>query len=79
MLHMYKGYSAVADNNVIKVFNTEKGTREYTISLGVDTLVNGPVVTGDVLSLVVKDPSGRLKGKVYTLSRGTIKYTFSVR
>lgn len=76
---MYKGYSAVADNNVIKVFDTEKGTRAYTISLGVDTLVNGPVVTGDVLSIVTKDPSGRLKGKVYTLSRGTVKYTFSVR
>jgi len=76
---MYNGYSAVADNNVIKVFNTVKGTREYTISLGVDTLANGPVITGDILSFVSRDPSGRLKGKVYNLSKGTVKYTFSVK
>ena len=76
---MAKTYSAVADGHSITVFNAEKGVREYTISLGSDTIINGPVVTGDNLSVVVKDPSGKMRGRVYSLARGQIRYSFNVR
>jgi hypothetical protein len=76
---MAKTYSAVADQHSVTVFNAEKGIKEYTISLGSDVIINGPVVTGDNLSLVTKDTRGKMRGRVYSLSKGQIRYTFNVR
>jgi len=76
---MAKTYSAVADAHSITVFNAEKGVREYTISLGSDTIINGPVITGDNLSLVTKNSAGKLRGRVYSLAKGQIRYTFNVK
>lgn len=72
-------YSAVADRGLIKVYDVERGTRAYTINLGSEIIVNGPVVTGDILSVVSRETSGKVKGRVYSLKKGTIKYTFNVR
>lgn len=69
-------FSAVADKNSIKIFNLENGARVFTVNVGGSEIVNGPVVTGDRMSFVVKDCHGKLTGKVYSLPRGQLKYTF---
>lgn len=72
-------YSAVLDKNVVKVFNVVSGAKEYIINLGSDQVVSGPVITGDTLSFVSKNTRGETRGKVYNLSKGNLKYSFSVR
>lgn len=73
-------YSAVVSGkNSLSVFNAEKGITSYKINLGDIEIVNGPVVTGDKLTIVVKDRQGRLQGKVYTLPRGILSYSFQVK
>ena len=72
-------YSAVADNNTIKVFNVDTGIKEYSIHLGSDKIANGPVVTGDQLSFVIKNNKGEMKGKVYNIAKGILRYSFNVK
>lgn len=77
---MNKIYSAVLSGpNKISVFDAIKGVRAYTISLGNVTIINGPVVTSDKLTIVVKDSQGKSIGKVYSLKTGVISYSFSIK
>ena len=73
-------YSATINGtNKINIFNVTKGVRSLTISLGNVTIVNGPVITEDKLTIVVKDMSGKLSGKVYTLPKGILSYSFCIK
>jgi len=73
-------YSAVVSNkNKIEVFNVEKGIRSYTITLGDIEVINGPVVTMDKLTIVVKDRTGKITGRVYSLPKGVISYSFQIK
>ena len=74
-----KVYSAVVDSkNRISVFDAESGVRAYSINLGAVEIVNGPVVTYDKLTIVVKDKAGRTSGKVYSLKTGVLSYSFNI-
>jgi len=73
-------YSAVVSGkNRINVFNIVKGIKSYTISLGNVEIVNGPVVTHDKMTVVIKDCNGNLYGKVYTLPKGILSYSFQIK
>jgi hypothetical protein len=75
-----KLYSAVlSGKSRIEVFDVLKGIKTYSINLGNVEIVNGPIVTQDKMTIVVKDNSGILKGKVYNLSTGILTYSFAVR
>jgi len=77
---MYKLYSAVlAGKNTINVFDVRKGIKTYSLNLGSGIeIVNGPVVTQDKMTIVVKDKSGKTRGKVYSLPKGILTYSFQV-
>jgi len=75
-----KLYSAVlSGKSTIEVFDVLKGIKTYSLNLGNVEIVNGPVVTQDKMTVVVKDASGILKGKVYSLKTGILTYSFAVR
>jgi hypothetical protein len=77
---MAKLYSAVASGkNTISVFNTENGITSYKINLGDVEIVNGPVVTKDKLTVVVKSRQGKMQGKVYSLPKGILSYSFQIK
>ena len=77
---MAKLYSAATSGkNMISVFDVETGVSSYKINLGSVEIVNGPVVTQDKLTVVVKDRQGKMQGKVYTLPRGILSYSFQVK
>jgi len=77
---MTKLYSAVlAGKNTINVFDVIKGIKTYSLSLGNVEIVNGPVVTQDKMTIVVKEKSGATRGKVYSLPRGILSYSFLVK
>jgi hypothetical protein len=76
---MSKLYSAVlVGKNTIEVFDVIKGVKSYSINLGSVEIVNGPVVTQDKMTIVVKDKSGSTRGKVYSLPRGILSYSFQI-
>jgi hypothetical protein len=77
---MEKLYSAVlSGKNKVNVFDIRKGIKSYTINLGNVEIVNGPVVTQNKMTIVVKDQTGSLRGKVYSLPKGILSYSFQVR
>jgi len=77
---MAKMYSAVVSGkNTISVFDVEKGITSYKISLGDVEIVNGPVVTKDKLTVVVKNKQGLMQGKVYSLPKGILSYSFQIK
>lgn len=76
---MNKLYSAVVSNNQITVFDVQKGVRAYSISLGNNTVVNGPIITQDKMTIVVKDKQNKTVGKVYSLKSGILSYSFTVK
>ena len=77
---MSKMYSAVAANkNTISVFDVATGITSYKISLGDVEIVNGPVVTKDKLTIVVKNKQGNMQGKVYSLPKGILSYSFQIK
>jgi hypothetical protein len=77
---MAKMYSAVASGkNMLSVFDIEKGITSYKINLGDVEIVNGPVVTIDKLTVVVKDRQGKMQGKVYSLPKGILSYSFQIK
>ena len=77
-IYMQKLYSAVlAGKNNINVFDVMKGVKVYNIHLGNVEVVNGPVVTQDKMSIVVKERD-TLKGRVYSLPKGILSYSFQV-
>lgn len=77
---MYKLYSAVlAGKNTVNVFDVRKGIKAYSINLGSGIeVVNGPVVTQDKMTIVTKDSSGKTRGKVYSLPKGILSYSFQI-
>ena len=77
---MEKQYSAVlSGKNKVNIFDILKGVKSYTISLGNVEIVNGPVITQNKMAIVVKDQTGSLRGKVYSLPKGILSYSFQVR
>jgi hypothetical protein len=77
---MAKMYSAVVSNkNTLSVFNVENGIRSYNINLGDVEIVNGPVITQDKLTVVVKNKQGKMQGKVYSLPKGILSYSFQIK
>jgi len=77
---MAKIYSAVVSGkNTISVFNVENGITNYKINLGDVEIVNGPVVTNDKLTVVVKNKQGKMQGKVYSLPKGILSYSFQIK
>jgi hypothetical protein len=77
---MAKMYSAVVSNkNTLSVFNVENGIRSYNINLGDVEIVNGPVITQDKLTIVVKNKQGKMQGKVYSLPKGILSYSFQIK
>jgi hypothetical protein len=77
---MKKIYSATTTgkNNII-VFDVESGVRAYSLNLGNVTIINGPVITKDKLTVVVEDKNGNKKGKVYSLKTGVVSYSFDIK
>lgn len=77
---MEKLYSAVlSGKNKVNVFDIRKGIKSYTISLGNVEVVNGPIVTQNKMTIVVRDQTGSLRGKVYSLPKGILSYSFQVQ
>jgi len=77
---MSKIYSAViSGKRTIAVFDTAKGITSYKIQLGDVEIVNGPVVTQDKLTVVVKNKQGKMQGKVYSLPKGILSYSFQIK
>jgi len=73
-------YSAVVSGkNKINVFNIDKGVKSFTISLGDVEIINGPVVTQEKMTIVVKDRNNCMVGRVYTLPKGVISYSFQIK
>lgn len=73
-------YSAVLHGkNTINVFDVLKGIKTYSLNLGAVEIVNGPIVTQDKMTVVVKEKSGISRGKVYSLPKGILLYSFQVR
>ena len=76
---MDKLYSAVlAGKNRIEVFDVQKGVKTYTLNLGNAEVINGPIVTKNKMTIVVKEPTGSTRGKVYNLPKGVLSYTFQI-
>lgn len=77
---MDKMYSAVlAGKNVIDVFNVTKGIKAYTLNLGNVEIINGPIVTQDKMTIVIKGKDNITRGKVYNLVKGLLIYSFQIR
>lgn len=77
---MKKLYSAVISNkHTITVFDVEKGVKSYTINLGNNIVINGPIVTQDKLTIVVQSPTGEQRGRVYSLKTGVLSYSFLIK
>jgi hypothetical protein len=77
---MAKIYSAViSGKSTISVFDTAKGITSYKIQLGDVEIVNGPVVTQDKLTVVIKNKQGKMQGKVYSLPKGILSYSFQIK
>lgn len=75
-----KLYSAVlSGKNTINVFDVLKGIKTYSINLGAVEIINGPIVTQDKMTIVVKERSGTSRGKVYSLPKGILLYSFQIR
>jgi hypothetical protein len=73
-------YSAVlTGRNTIKIFDVQKGISTYSLFLGNVEVLNGPVVTNNKMTLVVKTHQGRTSGRVYTLPKGILSYSFEVK
>jgi len=76
---MEKLYSAVIKgNNQILVFDVIKGVNAYTINMGNVSIVTGPVITKDKLTVVVKDAKNKTTGKIYSLKTGILSYSFII-
>jgi hypothetical protein len=77
---MNKLYSvAVSGKNNLIVFDVIKGTRSYSINLGNVQIINGPIVTSDKLTVVVKNSQNKTIGKVYSLKTGVLSYSFTIQ
>ena len=77
---MKKLYSAVVSGpHTITVFDVEKGTKSYSINLGNNSIINGPVITQDKLTIVVQSATGDQRGRVYSLKSGVLYYSFLIK
>jgi hypothetical protein len=70
--------AALGSKNTIDIINIEKGVVTYRISLPGVQVLSGPVVTADKLTVIIKDTAGRTTGRVYSLPKGILSYSFQV-
>lgn len=77
---MNKLYSAVlAGKSTINVFDVIKGIKTYSLNLGNVEIINGPIVTQDKMTIVTREANGTQRGKVYSLPKGILSYSFQVK
>ena len=77
---MEKLYSAVVNGrNTVNVFDVKTGVKSYSLSLGDVDIVNGPVITQDKMTIVVKTKEGTMTGRVYTLPKAVLSYSFAIK
>ena len=77
---MNKLYSPVlAGKNTINVFDVMKGIKTYSLNLGTAEIINGPIVTQDRMTIVTKEANGNVRGKVYSLPKGILSYSFQIK
>jgi hypothetical protein len=73
---MDKIYTVVQDGDKLKCYDTQNGSIQGMLTYN-GTVVNGPVVTGDRVTVVFDTPTGKM-GKVYTLPSFSQVTTFNV-
>jgi hypothetical protein len=77
---MSKLYSAtLRGKNIVSVFDIEKGIQTYSISLGDVEVINGPVITQDKMTIVVKAKNGNMTARVYNLPKCVLSYSFQIK
>lgn len=75
---MQKLYSATAEGNKITIFDITNGSKVNSVSFSNEIIINGPVVTNNLMCVIIKDKAGKMKGKVYNLPNATLKYSYTV-
>lgn len=62
---MYKIYSVIADGDKLKCYDTSNGSLQGSSTFS-GTVVNGPIVTEDRVTVVFDTPTGKI-GRIYKL------------
>lgn len=62
---MDKVYTVVIDGDKLKCYDTQTGSIQGALTFN-GTVANGPIVTGDKVTVVFDTPTGKM-GRVYTL------------
>ncbi len=73
---MDKVYTVVPDSDKLKCYDTQYGAIQGMLTF-TGTIVNGPVVTGDRVTVVFDTPAGKV-GKVYALPSFNQVTTFNI-
>ena len=67
---------SIHDENTIKTVDVNTGAIKNIRHVG-GKIIQGPVMTGDIVTITVEEPSGKV-GKIYTVSNLFLKKTFVV-
>jgi hypothetical protein len=73
---MNKVYTVIVDSDKLKCYDTQDGSLQGTLTF-IGKVVNGPVVTGDRVTVVLETASGR-QGRIYGLPLLNAVSTFNV-
>jgi len=73
---MDKVYTVVPDSDKLKCYDTQFGSMQGMITFD-GSIVNGPIVTGDRVTVVFDTPTGKV-GKIYSLPSLNQITTFNV-
>lgn len=73
---MDKVYTVIVDNDKLKCYDTQTGSLQGTLTF-VGKVLNGPVVTGDRVTVVFETASGR-QGRIYSLPLLGAVSTFNI-
>jgi len=71
-----KVYTVIPDGDKLKCYDTQTGSLVGTFNFCGD-IVNGPIVTGDRVTMVFKTASGKM-GRILSLPNFNTVSTFSV-
>lgn len=73
---MDKVYTCVVDGDKVKCFDTQNGSLQGALTFSGEVL-NGPIVTGDRVTIVFNTPTGKM-GKIFTLPSFNQVSTFNI-
>jgi hypothetical protein len=73
---MDKIYTVIVDSDKLKCYDTQTGSVQGTLTFN-GRVINGPVVTGDRVTVVFETASGR-QGRIYSLPLLNAVSTFNV-